>query len=331
MTETMTATSAAARPSRARRAVHPLPWLAILGVYLFLPEFLSLGTQILIMVLFTLSLFVVLGYGGIVTMGHALFFGIGAYGAGLFALHVSSDPLLGLLAATVLAGLFGLVIGAMIVHTQGLTMLVLTLAFAALFGEMANQMGWLTGGDDGLQGYWIDPILGVFEFDLWGRVAYLYAAVVLLVWFVLTAIFIGSPFGRSVLGIRRNATRMRAIGTPVWWRLLMTYAIAAAMAGSAGAIAAQTTGVVGLDSFGMLLSGTAVVMLILGGVHSIYGAFVGAVVYGIVHDYAAQIDPYYWMMVVGLLLMAVVYFFDEGLTSLAGRVAAALRRKETRR
>jgi branched-chain amino acid transport system permease protein len=292
---------------------------------------MSLGTSALIMALFAMSLDLALGYAGIVTLGQAAFFGFGAYTAGIFAIHVNQDPILGLVVATVLTAVFGLVTGAVILHTTGVTLLMLTLAIVTLLYEAANRASGLTGGDDGLQGVSIAPLFGLFRFDLFGRTAYLYSLGVLFLWFLVAWRVVHSPFGRSLDGIRQKPARMRAIGTPVWKRLVLAYTLSAAMAGSAGALSAQTTKFVGLDTLGIFLSGIVAVMLVLGGVRRIYGAFLGAVVYVVVQDYAAKVNPFYWMFFIGGLCMATVLFLEAGLISLIDSAHDALKRTFARR
>ena len=304
--------TALARSARLNPAWHALPWLLAVGFYFTAGGYLSLGTSILVYILLTLSLDLALGYAGIITLGHAAFFGFGAYGAALFAIHVNADPLLGLVVATAVTAVFAVLTGMAILHTQGVTLLMLTLAISVLLAEAANRAYKVTGGDDGLQ-FMMGPVLGLFRFDLWGKTAYLYALVILFVWFVIAWRVVHSPFGRSLDGIRQSPARMRAIGTPVWWRLIAIYAISAAMAGSAGALSAQTTRFVGLNTLGLLVSGIAVVMLVLGGTRRLYGAFLGAAVYVVVQDYAAKVNPFYWMFVIGGLLMATVLFLEGGL------------------
>ncbi len=291
---------------------HALPWLLALAFYFVGAGYHSLGTNILVYILLTLSLDLALGYAGIITLGHAAFFGFGAYAAALFALHVYSEPVTGLIVATVLTGIFAALTGMLILHTQGVTLLMLTLAISILIAEWANRAHEITGGEDGLRvtmGY----VLALFRFDLWGRVAYLYALAVLFVWFLAAWSIVHSPFGRSLDGIRQNPARMRAIGTPVWWRLVAIYAISGAMAGTAGALSAQTTRFVGLNTLHVLISGIAVVMLVLGGTKRLYGAFIGATIYVVVQDVAAKVNPFYWMFVIGGLLMATVMFLEGGL------------------
>lgn len=300
-------------------AGHALPWAIAIVFYFTAEGSLSIGTQIIIWILFALSLDLVLGYAGIVTLGHAAFFGIGAYAAGLFSIYFSPDPILGHLFAIVIAGLLGIVSGALILHTTGVTFLMLTLATVSLIFEFGNQARWLTGGDDGLQGMKVGPIFGTFEFNIFGQTAYVYALVVLFLWFLFSWRLVSSPFGRSLDGIRQNSRRMRAIGTPVWWRLLAIYGISAAMAGSAGALLAHSTRFVGLSSLSLLTSGIVTVMLILGGTRKLYGAFIGAAIYYLVQDSTAKISPYFWEFIVGGMLIATVLFLEGGLMDL-GRV-----------
>jgi branched-chain amino acid transport system permease protein len=229
---------------------------------------------------------------------------------------VSHDPLVGFAAATVLTGVVGLITGAMILHTTGVTLLMLTLAIVSIMYEFANRARDITGGDDGLQGIKIDPLFGQFEFNIFGETAYVYTLVVLFIWFLISWRLVQSPFGRSLDGIRQNPRRMRAIGTPVWWRLVAIYGISAAMAGSAGALSAHATRFVGLSVLSLLTSGVVAVMLVLGGVKRIYGAFIGAAIYYLVQDATAKISPYFWEFVVGGMLIAVVLFLEGGLMSL---------------
>jgi branched-chain amino acid transport system permease protein len=212
----------------------------------------------------------------------------------------------------------------MILHTSGVTFLMLTLAIVSVLSEYANQARGLTGGDDGLQGIRLDPIFGVFEFNIFGKTAYVYAAVVLFGWFLFAWRIVHSTFGRSVDGIRQNPRRMRAIGTPVWRRLLAIYTISAAMAGSAGALSAHATRFVGLSVLDLLTSGIVTVALILGGTRRLYGAFVGATTYFVVQDWSAKISPFFWEFVVGGMLIVTVLLLDGGLLDL-GPAALRLR------
>jgi branched-chain amino acid transport system permease protein len=203
----------------------------------------------------------------------------------------------------------------------------LTLAIVSALSEYANQARDLTGGDDGLQGIHLNPIFGAFDFNIFGRTAYVYTLVVLFLWFLFARRLIASPFGRSLDGIRQNPRRMRAIGTPVWWRLVAIYTISAAMAGSAGALSAHATRFVGLSVLGLLTSGIVTVALILGGIRRrLYGAFVGATIYFVVQDWSAKISPFFWEFVVGGMLIGTVLLLDGGLLDL-GPAAVRLRER----
>ncbi|MBV9523929.1 MAG: branched-chain amino acid ABC transporter permease [Alphaproteobacteria bacterium] len=302
------------------RAIEAVPWLGALAAFLALPSYLALGSQILIMVLFALSLDLALGYAGIVTLGHAAFFGTGSYVAGILAARGWGEPISGLLLAGIAAGALGLATGAIVLRTRGLSLLMLTLVVAEMVQEAANKLGWLTGGADGLQGIAVDPLLGLFRFDLFGRTAYLYALAVLFLAWALVRRLVHSPFGRSLTGLRENETRMRAIGAPVFQRRLRIYVVSSVLAGVAGALLAQTTQFVGLQVLGFELSGSVLIMLVLGGVGRLYGAFIGAPLYMIAQDQLARRDPVNWLFWVGLLLVLVVFFARGGVFGLLDRV-----------
>jgi branched-chain amino acid transport system permease protein len=269
---------------------------ALVATFVFGQLYLALAASVLIMVIFALSLDLAQGYGGIETLGHAAFFGSGAYAAGLYALHVSAEPI------------SGLVVGA------------LTLACATLLYELANTAKRFTMGDDGLSGYNVAPLLGRFEFDIFGRTAYVYAAVVLIAVYALAKFIVNAPLGLVAQGIRENAVRMRLLGVPVTRRLWLLYALSAGMAGVAGALSAQVNRIVGLDTLGFVLSANVLVMLALGGAGRLYGAIVGAVVFMLASDRAAAIDPTNWLAALGVLLIVVVRFAPEGLAGLAARL-----------
>src|SRR5256886_17291366 len=209
-----------------------LPWVAAIAFFFTLPEYLSLGARVLIYILFALSLDLILGYAGIITLGHSPFFGLGAYTAGvLSARYGLTDPFLQLLAAAAAAALLGLATGAVILRTKALTLLMLTLAISSILLEIANKATWLTGGADGLSGVTVAPILGMFKFDLFGKTAFIYCLIALFIGWLVVRRMIYSPFGAMLTGIRENTARMHAIGAPVYWRLRLRYTISATIAG----------------------------------------------------------------------------------------------------
>jgi branched-chain amino acid transport system permease protein len=295
-----------------------LPWLIALAAFFIFPDRMTFGGQVLIMVLFALSLDLILGYAGIVTLGHAAFFGIGAYTAGLLIARLGySEPISTLFAAAAMAGLIGLITGWFLLRYRGLTLLMLTLATAIMLQETGNLRSDISGGYDGLPGLTIAPLFGKFEYDLYGHVNYLYVLGVLAVVFYFVRRIVYSPFGQALTGIRENVRRMHAIGSPVHRRLVTVYTIAAAIAGVAGALFTQTNAYVTLTVFDFDNSAKVMVMLILGGTGRLYGAFVGAVVYMVLEDYFSKLSPTFWQFGIGLLLVLAVLFARRGLLGLA--------------
>ena len=309
------------------RFLELLPWLIGIAAYFLFPDYLSLGSQILINIVFSLSLDLILGYAGIVTLGQAAFFGAGAYTAGLLAAHGWGEPLSGLVLAAIVSAILGMLSGAVILRTRGLTLLMLTLMISFMLQEAANKAGAVTGGADGLQGMEVWPVLGLFRFDLFGRTAYLYClAVLFLIWLAARRI-VHSPFGRSLTGIRENEARMHAIGSPVFRRRLTIYTIAAAMAGIAGALLAQTTQFVALEVLSFERSGAGLIMLIIGGVGRLYGAFIGVPLYKIAQDQFSAINVVYWNFWIGVLLVLVALFARGGILGLAEQIRQLARRR----
>ena len=315
---------AAVRQAFARRhrfrAYEALPWLVAVAAYFVFDNYLALGAQILATILFALSVDLVLGYAGIITLGHAAFFGVGAYAAGILAAHGWGEPISGLLIAAIVAGSVGLVSGAVILRTTGLTLLMQTLVVATMLLEAANKASFITGGADGLQGMNVWSIFGLFRFDLFGRTAYLYCLVVLFLCWLMVRRIVHSPFGLALNGIRENVARMHAIGSPVGRRRVDVYAISAALAGISGALIAQTTQFVGLTALSLERSGTVLIMLIIGGVGQLYGAFIGVPLYMIAQDRFSAIDPVYWYFWIGLLMVLLVVFARGGVLGLAERL-----------
>jgi branched-chain amino acid transport system permease protein len=304
-----------------------LPWLAALAFYFIFPGYLPLFAQIFATILFALSADLVLGYAGIVTLGQAAFFGTGGYTAGILAAHGWGEPVTGLLAAALAAAFVGLLSGFVILRTGGLTLLMQTLVVAALLSEAANKASVVTGGDDGLQGMQVWPLFGRFAFGIFGRTAFFYClAVLFLAWLGVRRI-VHSAFGRSLTGIRENVGRMHALGAPVMRRRLTVYTIAAALAGVSGALVAQTAGFVGLDSLSLDRSGTILIMLIIGGVGRLYGAFIGVPLYMIAQDRFSTIEPVYWYFWIGVLMVLLVTFARGGVLGLGDRLWRNLRRR----
>jgi branched-chain amino acid transport system permease protein len=301
-------------------------WACTLLPFVVAPSYLSLASQIAITALFALSLDLILGYAGIVSLGHAAFFGVGAYTAGLIAKHYWTEPLSGLLVAGLAAGIVGYVLSHIVVRFRHLALIMLTLGFGLLLHEAANSASDLTGGADGLQGFRVPGVLG-FKFDMFGRAAYAYGLAVLFLSFLVARRIVHSPFGLALRGIRENALRMPAIGAPTLAHLRKAYTLAAVMAGIAGAVLTHTTSTVSLETLSFGRSADVLVILILGGAGRLYGGIVGAIIYMVARDQFSGVNPQYWYFWIGLLLVAVVMFLPNGVLGGMSRLPRAFRKK----
>jgi len=304
-------------------------WLATLLPFVLTPNYLLLASQVAITALFALSLDLILGFSGIVSLGHAAYFGVGAYTAGLLSTWGWGEPLTGLLAAGLAAGIFGYLTSFIVARFHHLALIMITLGIGLVLQEAANSASWLTGGSDGLQGIHTWPVFGRFHFDLYGYTAYSYSLAGLFIIFLVARRLIHSPFGLALRGIRENGARMPAIGAPTYVHIRTIYTIAAIIAGVAGALLAETTETVSLEALGFQRSADVLVMLILGGTGRLYGGLVGAAVYMVARDQFSGLNPQYWYFWIGLLLIAVVMLMPNGilggLALLARRVRAGSR------
>ena len=295
-------------------------WLIPLVAYFLFPKNLALLSQIAIAALFCLSLDLILGYAGILSLGHAAFFGLGAYAAGLLAKYGWGDPLMGLAGAGAVAAAAGFVTSFLVLRGADLTRLMVTLGVSMMLYEAANKLTDFTGGVDGLQGVEIRPVLGMFNFDLYGKTAYWYSVAVLFIMFWLARRLVHSPFGLSLRGIKQNVGRMPAIGAPVNGRLVAVYTIGAAYAGVAGALLTQTTQFVSLDVLAFSRSAELLLILVLGGTGCLYGALIGTMVFMVAHHYLSGIDPQYWQFWLGAALVLIVLFARDGIMGIARRL-----------
>lgn len=297
------------------RLWEPLPWLLALAFYFAFPQYLGFGTDLLVTILFAISLDLALGYAGIITLGHAAFFGAGAYTVGMLAYHgIWNEPITSLIAGAVVAAAIGLGSGLVLLRTTGLTLLMLTLCTMALLEEAANLGHDWTGGFDGLPSITIPPLFGLFEFNpLYPRTQYLYVLGVLFLCFVFVRTLVYSPFGQSLTGIRENTLRMHAVGAPVRWRLVVCYTISAAVAGIAGGLWAQANAYVNLTTLGLDRAATVLIILVLGGYGRLYGAFIGAVAYMALQHFLSKVYPTAWQLGLGLLLVVIALFARGGI------------------
>lgn len=288
-------------------------WLVPLAVFFILPGYLVLGSQILIAALFALSLDLILGYAGIVSLGHAAFFGVGAYTAGLLAVYGWGEPLSGLLAGGVLAATVGFFVSWLVVRGKELTQLMVTLGIGLVLYEAANKAAFITGGVDGLDGIAMSKLLFFFEFGFDGKTAYLYSLAVLFLTFVLVRRLVHSPFGLALRGLREGARRMPALGVSVQRLQVAALTLSAGIAGVAGALLTQTTQFVGLEVLGFHRSAQLLIMLVLGGTGRLYGGLVGAAVFMVAEDVLSGLSHVYWQFWIGLLLVVLVLFARGGI------------------
>ncbi len=307
-----------------------LPWVIAIALYFIFPGYRGLTTQLLVMILFALSVDLVVGYAGIVTLGHAAFYGLGAYIAALLAKMGWGEPVSLLVVAAAGGALLAYISGWIILRTEGLTLLMLTMAVTIMLHELATELDSVTGGFDGVN---FEPgkMLGWIEFDpIFYETNFFYALIFLFLGFVLIRTIVYSPFGRSLVGIRENVTRMHAIGTPVLQRQVSVYTISGAIAAVAGALFAQVQGNVTPNVFSFELSGEVLIMVILGGVGRLYGAFIGAALFFLLRDITEQIlgtTLPWWMLVVGVALIVVVMFARDGIIGIVLNLRAWMKRR----
>ncbi len=316
-------TTQAARALFVRRASwrweEILFWVLAAASYFIFPGHLVLITQAMITGLFVVSLDVMFGYAGIPSFGHAAFFGIGAYTAGILARDWWGDPLVGLVAGALVAGIAGAICSQIVARLHGIAMLMVTLGIGLICYEIANKWNSMTGGDDGLQGMQITPLLGIFTFDIDGRVGFIYSFIVIFLIYLMARRLVNSPFGLALKGIRENVRRVPALGIGVRMQLAMAFTISAAMAGVAGALLAETTQYIALEVLGFDRSISVQIALVLGGIGSLIGGMIGAIAYTVLRDQLSLINPAYWDFWVGLVLVVIVMSGTGGITGIMRR------------
>jgi branched-chain amino acid transport system permease protein len=302
-------------------------WVAITASIFVFPTHLVLIAQVLITGLFALSFDLLVGYAGIPSLGHAAFFGIGAYTAGIIAHNGWGEPLSGLLCAGLLAGVAGFIFSILVARLHGIALLMITFGVGLLIAEGAHSAKWLTNADDGLSGINMWPLLGRFDFDFLGRTAVGYTLIVSFLLYLVARRIVNSPFGLQLEGMRENLRRVPALGISVRYRYMAVFTISAIIAGIAGGLLGQITQTVALPVLGFDKSASVLIMVMLGGMGSLIGATIGAAVYMIAQDRLSSLNPVYWNFWLGLFLVVAVLFARGGLMRAFDRVGAALRRR----
>jgi branched-chain amino acid transport system permease protein len=282
-------------------------WIAVAACGFLFPSRYLIMTDIVRLALFALSLDLILGYAGIVSLGHAAFFGVGAYAAGLMALHgIINEPVIALMAAGLVAAVLGFLTSFLVIRGADLTRLMVTLGIALLLEALAERYSNITGGTDGLQGIEMQPILGRFAFDMFGKTGFFYSLIVLFLLFLLARRIVHSPFGLSLRAVKNNPLRAAAVGVPVKRRLIAIYTVAAFYAGIAGALFTQTTALASLDVFAFERSADLILALVIGGAGYLYGGLIGAVVFRMLQEVFSTMTPQYWQFWIGLVLVVIV-------------------------
>ena len=287
-------------------------WMfAFATIWLFPGKHLIL-TETAILALFALSLDLILGYAGIISLGQAAFFGLAGYFSGLVAKYgIINEPVIALICAGLVAAALGFVTSFLVLRGSDLTRLMVTLGVSLMLGELANRYSNITGGADGMQGISIGPILGLFRFDMYGHNGYIYCLIVLFICFFIARRIVYSPFGLSLRSLKGNPLRASAIGIPVNRRLVAIYTVSAGFARISGALLTQTTAFCSLDVFSLERSADLLLVLIIGGTGYLYGGLIGAVIYKFLQDWLASLTPQYWQFWIGLVLVVIVLIGRE--------------------
>ena len=294
-------------------------WLAIVALIVLFPSRDALINEILVSGLFALSLDLILGLAGVVSLGQAAFYGSGAYATAILASQGYNDPTFLLLVGGIVGGVLALVTAPLLLRGSDLTRLMVTMGVALMLGELANRNAWLTGGADGLE-FEMRPVLGLFPIGFTGqRNAAIYSLVVLFLLFVLARRVKQSPFGLSLSAVRENRLRAGALGIATHRRLIGVYALSGAFAGVAGALLAETTQIASLDLFDFHRSADVLLMLVIGGAGYLYGGIIGAALFIVLRDVISAATPQYWEFWIGLLLVVLVLSGRDRLSSLVER------------
>lgn len=290
-------------------------WMAPLGGYT------ALGTRVLVLGLAAMSVNFLLGFTGVLSFGHAAYFGLGAYGAGFALKFLAPSTPLSLLCGTLLGGVVGAVLGTLIARRRGVYFAMVTIAFGQVFYYIAFQWSSVTGGDDGLRGFSRQPLhLGFATIDLLSNTNAFYYFVLLCLAIAvgLMGFILRSPFGRTMTAIRENERRARFLGIPVDIHIWIAFSLSCFFMAFAGALYALVNNFADPRGLHYSQSGDFVMMAVMGGMRSFWGPLLGAVVFVVVQDYLSSITIN-WMSFVGLLFIVIVLFFPRGLLGVLRR------------
>ena len=305
-------------------AANVLIWLALLTAPTWLNAvggYTQLGTLVLVMALAATALNFLLGYTGVLSFGHAAYFGLGAYGAGLTIKYLVPNTLLGMLVGVAAAVVAAAIVGRLIVHLRGIYFAMVTIAFGQIFYFIAFRWNNVTGGDDGLSNWNRMPIdLGFAKLDILNSPVTFYYFVLLFFALSLAAMAwaLRSPFGRTLVAIRENERRARFLGLPVDRHIWLSWMISCTFAGLAGALYALLNNFADPHVLHWQQSGEFVIMAVLGGMRSFWGPLVGAAIFVLLQEYVSNMTEN-WMMFIGLFFVVIVLFFPTGVLGILRR------------
>jgi branched-chain amino acid transport system permease protein len=283
-------------------------WMNAIGGYT------ELATRIVVMGLAAMSLNFLLGFTGVLSFGHAAYFGLGAYGTAMAIKYwgVGSIPAIGL--GVIVATIAAMIIGALIIKLRGVYFAMVTIAFGQVFYFIAFRWNAVTGGDDGLTGWRRLPInFGFAELDIVqnDRAFYYFALAIFAVCLAAMAVLLNSPFGRSLIAIRENERRARFLGVPIEFHVWLSFVISCLFVSAAGGLYALLNNFIDPRALRVDLSGNLVIMAVLGGMRSFWGPLIGAAIFVALQDYVSS-QTQNWMSVIGLVFVLVVRFFPRG-------------------
>jgi branched-chain amino acid transport system permease protein len=303
-------------------------WALLLTVPFWLPlvgGYTAIAARVLVMALAAMGLNLLLGYTGVLSFGHAAYFGLGAYGAGLTLKYVAHSTPLAILAGTLLGGIAGTLFGLLLVRRRGVYFAMVTIAFGQVCFYIAYKWDDFTGGYDGLRGFVRAPLdFGLFKIDITsnGTLFYYFVVIIFGLAVGLQALILKSPFGRTMLAIRENERRARFLGLPVEKHIWLSFSISCFFTALAGTLYALLNNFADPLGLNYIMSGNIVMIAVMGGMRTFWGPLVGAVLFVMLQDYVSSMTTN-WMSFVGLVFVLVVLFFPRGLMGVLQRKPSA--------
>jgi len=311
-----------------KQAANVIVWALLLAMPFWLPAiggYIELGSRVMVLGLAAIALNFLLGYTGVLSFGHAAYFGLGAYGVGMIIRYVVPSTGIGILVGTLVGTAAAAIIGPLIIRLRGVYFAMVTIAFGQVFYFIAFRWNSVTGGDDGLTGWTRQPLhLGFATVDILHNPIAFYYLVLALFAFALgvMAWILGSPFGRTLIAIRENERRARFLGIPVDFHIWVSWVISCGFVSLAGTLYALLNNFVDPRALYWTQSGDFVIMAVLGGMRSFWGPLIGAAVYVVLQDYLSS-QTENWMSFIGLFFVLVVLFFPRGVLGFIRRRAAS--------